>query len=245
MRVFRVIGPAVVFLAFGTVSGFAQQPEPEHPRQEEAKPEHPKGEEHPKEAHPAERPQQREAPKPDQRAQQEDQKRAEQNAKQAQDNQRKAQQQDNHRAQDDRKQAQQDQQHARDGDQKQAQQNSKAQAEQQKRAQQDRDRQVRDDHQRPVGRAQPENRPAAYHGRIPEQHFHEHFGREHHFRFHRPEIYQGRPRFQYSGYWFEMVDPWPMGWGYDDDVYVDYVDDQYYLYDPVHPEGRIVINVVL
>jgi hypothetical protein len=240
MKVFGAVGTAVVFLAFGTVSGFAQQPDADKPDRQEA----PK-QEHSKEQRQAERPQQREAPQPDQRAPQQDQRRAEPDTKQSQDNQTKAQQQDHRRAQEqNQRQAQQDPSNAREQQQRQAQPTAKAQTEQQKRGQQDRDRRDRDDQQRPVGRAQPEGRPAGYHGPIPEQRFHEQFGREHHFRFHRPVIVEGRPRFQYSNYWFELVDPWPVGWGYDDDVYVDYFDDQYYLYDPVHPGQRIVINVV-
>jgi hypothetical protein len=47
------------------------------------------------------------------------------------------------------------------------------------------------------------------------------------------------PRFQYGGYWFELVDPYPEYWGddwyYDDDVYVDYVDDGYYLFNRRYP----------
>jgi hypothetical protein len=237
MKVLGVVGTAVAFLAFGTASGIAQQAE-EHPRQEESKPQHPQ------EARPAEHPQQRQEAKPQSHPQTE-QKRTEQTSRPAQDNQRKAQTQDNHRAQEDQKRVQQDQQHAREAQQKQTRQNSKAQAEQQHRAQQDRDRQVRNDQQHPVARPQTQRRSAAYHGRIPEQNFHQHFGREHHFRFHRPEIYQGRPRFQYGGYWFYISDPWPSAWSYDDDVYVDYVDDQYYLFDPVHPGMRVVINVDL
>jgi hypothetical protein len=119
----------------------------------------------------------------------------------------------------------------------------KAREDEQKRDQ--RDRQARDkDHYNSGGHPEPQGRPTAYRGRIPEQRFHEQFGSEHYFRVHRPVIIDNRPRFQYSGYWFELVDPWPVGWGYDDDVYVDYVDDQYYLYDPEHPGMGILISVV-
>ena len=51
----------------------------------------------------------------------------------------------------------------------------------------------------------------------------------------------GFPRFQYGGYWFSVVDPYPEFWGDDwyenDDVYVVYVDSGYYLYDSRYP-GR-------
>jgi hypothetical protein len=51
-------------------------------------------------------------------------------------------------------------------------------------------------------------------------------------------------RFRYSGYWFEFAEPWPADWSYDDDVYVDDIDDEYYLIDPVHPGIRILVYVV-
>jgi hypothetical protein len=230
MKIFGAVGTAVIFLAFGPLSGFAQQPEPDKPaRQEEPKEEHPKAE-HPKEQKQAE-PQKREEPKPAEHPQQQDQRRAKDSAKQAQENQKRGQDQQHHTQEQNQKAQQQNQR---------AQQKTRDDA--QKKAQQDQDRQAHDIRSNP---AQSQGRSAAYHGRIPESNFHEHFGREHHFRFQRPQIIDGRSRFQYSGYWFELVDPWPADWGYDDDVYVDYEDDQYYLFDPEHSGARIVINVVL
>lgn len=81
-------------------------------------------------------------------------------------------------------------------------------------------------------------------GRIPDERFRANFGREHTFRIGRPVIVEGAPRFQFGGYWFAIAQPWPAGWGYDDDVYVDDVDDGYFLLSPVHPGVRIAINVV-
>ena len=55
----------------------------------------------------------------------------------------------------------------------------------------------------------------------------------------------GYPRFQYGGFWFSLVDPWPEYWSdgwYDaDDVYIDYYEDGYYLYNPRYPRDRIAI----
>jgi hypothetical protein len=57
----------------------------------------------------------------------------------------------------------------------------------------------------------------------------------------------GYPRFQYDGFWFSMVDPWPESWGnnwYDnDDVYVAYVDNGYYLFNRRYPGIGIAISV--
>lgn len=84
----------------------------------------------------------------------------------------------------------------------------------------------------------------AEHGRIPQDRFQANFGREHVFVINRPVIIEGQPRFQYGGYWFGFGELWPTGWSYGDNVYVDYVDGGYYLYNPVHPGIRIVVNVL-
>jgi len=82
-------------------------------------------------------------------------------------------------------------------------------------------------------------------GRIPDDRFRAHFGREHRFRINRPTMVAGHRRFRYGGYWFGFADPWPVGWYYTDEVYVDYVDGGYYLCNPMHPGIRIGISVVL
>jgi hypothetical protein len=82
-------------------------------------------------------------------------------------------------------------------------------------------------------------------GRIPEERFRANFGREHVFRIGRPVIVSGGPRFQYGGYWFVIAQPWPVGWAYTDEVYVDYINGGYFLLSPVHPGIQISINVVL
>jgi hypothetical protein len=82
-------------------------------------------------------------------------------------------------------------------------------------------------------------------GRIPDDRFRANFGREHVFVINRPVIVEGAPRFQYGGYWFIIVNPWPVGWAYTDQVYVDYISGGYYLLSPVHPGVQVSINVVL
>ena len=42
-----------------------------------------------------------------------------------------------------------------------------------------------------------------------------------------------------------LVEPWPADWYYTDDVYIDYVDGGYYMYDPYYPGTRFAISVVL
>jgi hypothetical protein len=82
-------------------------------------------------------------------------------------------------------------------------------------------------------------------GRIPDDRFHSNFGREHVFVISQPVMVGGYSRFQYGGYWFGFVQPWPVGWYYTDNVYVDYVDGGYYLYNPYYPGARVSISVVI
>jgi hypothetical protein len=91
-----------------------------------------------------------------------------------------------------------------------------------------------------------------YHGyRIPYDRFRDAFGPDHGFRIYgRPfQVVGGYPRFQYGGYWFSVVDPWPGYWAnnwYDtDDVYVTYVDNGYYLYNRRYPSVGIAISISL
>jgi hypothetical protein len=79
--------------------------------------------------------------------------------------------------------------------------------------------------------------------RVPGDYFRSHYGRDHWFRVYSlPFMYAGGyPRFQYNGYWFEVLDPYPDYWGNNwyqtDDVYVDYNDGGYYLFNRRYP-GR-------
>lgn len=85
--------------------------------------------------------------------------------------------------------------------------------------------------------------------RIPEDRFRAHFGRGHWFRVYSAPVIVvgGYPRFQYGGFWFSVVDPWPEYWASNwyetDDVYVDYVNDGYYMYNRRHPGVAIAVNV--
>jgi hypothetical protein len=58
----------------------------------------------------------------------------------------------------------------------------------------------------------------------------------------------GYPRFQYGGYTFMMVDPWPADWSSEwyatDDLYIAY-DDGYYLFNRMHPDEAVALAVVM
>ena len=85
--------------------------------------------------------------------------------------------------------------------------------------------------------------------RIPQDHYHGHFGRYHSFRLYslQMEVYGGYPRFQYNGYWFDVLDPWPESWSdnwyENDNVYIIYSNDGYYLYNRSYPGTGIAISV--
>ena len=80
--------------------------------------------------------------------------------------------------------------------------------------------------------------------RIADEHFRARFGREHHFAVRHITVVDGQRRFAYGGYNFALVEPWPHGWGYSDDVYIDFVDGTYYLFNLRHPGVRIAVNVL-
>jgi hypothetical protein len=80
------------------------------------------------------------------------------------------------------------------------------------------------------------------HGRISEAHYSANFGSGHSFHVNRGDY--DRHRFAYGGYNFGFVQPWPVGWGYDDDVYVIYDGGGYYMYDRIHPGVRLSINIL-
>ena len=85
--------------------------------------------------------------------------------------------------------------------------------------------------------------------RVPEDRFRGYWGRNHYFRIYGlPMVFVGGyPRFQYDGYWVTFVDPWPGDWApnwyQNDDVYIDYVNDGYYLFDRMYPGIPIAVTI--
>jgi len=200
-------------------------------------------------------------------------KRAPQGEKKSQPDSRQPQQQNQHTQQETRqreKAAQPQEQHANDG--KPRQQDGQGQQQQNRHVAQSDQGQQRGGNERPQ-RSQEQQRVqqsawqghrsqhwdsdhrswqqrGGYNGyRIPDDHFRVHFGQDHGFRIYGLPflVVGGYPRFQYSGYWFSMVDPWPESWASDwydtDDVYVAYVDNGYYLFDRRYPSVGIAISI--
>jgi hypothetical protein len=91
-----------------------------------------------------------------------------------------------------------------------------------------------------------------YHGeRIPQERYGQYFGPSHFFAVYTVPVvvYGGYPRFQYSGFWFSVVDPWPEYWAADwydtDDVYIVYTDDGYYLVNRRYPGVMLAVDVTM
>lgn len=82
-------------------------------------------------------------------------------------------------------------------------------------------------------------------GRISEEQFRSHFGRQHTFSVSRPVVVGGQPQFQYGGYTFNIIGAWPSDWAYTDEYYVDYINDDYLLFDLAHPGVSVAIVVVM
>ena len=227
MRAVRFLSTGVLLLLLGAVA-------PSYAQQEEAKPEK----------------QQQDQGKNKQKDQNK-QKAKGQQQQQKQQQQKRAQQQQQDRQQQDK--GQQQQQPRVQQQQQQAQGRPQA-SQQRQRVQQGQRREVWQQHR--ATNWQSEHRDwqqrGGYNGyRIPDDRYRGNFGPNHWFRIHSypMELYGGYPRFQYGGFWFGLIDPWPEYWSDDwydnDDVYIVYSDDGYYLYNRRYPQDRIAITVYL
>jgi hypothetical protein len=205
----------LVLLAGTTMYGQEQDKEKEKPAQQEEKKQEPPAKEH-------------EQPKPQEQQKPQDQQKAQHQAQEQQKNQAKQTEKEKSDA------AKQQQQAAHQQQQQAAKQQQQAAKQQQVEKQQ---QVARQDHaQNEQAQRDGGNRNTR---RISEQDFHAHFGREHTFRVARSNDH----RFNYGGYYWVYNDPWPSGWAYTDAVYVDEIDGEYYLIDPVHPGLRLLIVI--
>jgi hypothetical protein len=237
MKVLGVISTTALLLLFGaTVPAFAQE---EH-HEQEAKPEKQQ----------QAKPEKQQQAKPEKQQQQAKPAKQEQQAKGQQEQQQAKGQQEQKQQQ--AKSAKQEQQKQAKGQQEQKQQQTKSvnqEHEQQAKAQPERQRgqhpqRSAADEQR--HRAEPALRLSARgSGRIPDDRFRANFGQEHVFVINEPVMVGGFSRFQYGGFWFGFVNPWPAEWYYTDNVYVDFIDGGYYLCNPYYPGARVAISVVI
>lgn len=119
---------------------------------------------------------------------------------------------------------------------------ARQEAKQSRPEQQDRPAQQQDRQSAQQSQRDGENRGGGDHGRISDEHYRTSFGREHNFHVNQRD-YDSR-RFEYGGYSFGFIDPWPAAWYYTDDVYVVYDNGGYYMYNPAHPGIRISVNIL-
>lgn len=78
-------------------------------------------------------------------------------------------------------------------------------------------------------------------GRIDEGHFNRSFGSYHRFYVNENQFNEGF--FGYGGFEFGFLEPWPVGWAYDNEVYVDYLDGGYVLVNPMYPGVTIGLTL--
>ena len=264
MRRLKMIHTTAFVLVFGLMGPLTvgqDKPDKQEEKPKSGKPDHQSNPEHQKQDKPAKQ-EQRQQPKgqPEQEKQQSDN--AAKQQQQQQDRSNKHQQQIAMQQQDQQREQQQQRQ------------NDSAQRQEQVRVQQDRQHQVEGDHHDAAGQHrttdQAQQQQVAWQGdraqswqsehrtwqqrggyngyRVPDDRFQNYYGRAHEFRIYSlPVMYVGgHRRFQYGGYWFGLVDPWPEYWSNDwydrDDVYVDYNDEGYYLYNRRYPRDRISIS---
>jgi hypothetical protein len=84
---------------------------------------------------------------------------------------------------------------------------------------------------------------------IPDARYRGHFGPSHGFRMSSFPlvVVGGFPRFQFGGFWFSVMDPWPEywadGWYGTDDLYVEFSGGGYYLCNRRYPTDLIALTV--
>ncbi|MGA9144627.1 MAG: hypothetical protein WB007_12800 [Candidatus Acidiferrales bacterium] len=262
MKAASLISTGVLFLLFGALApSYAEQEQ----HGQEAKPEKQE-----QQAKPAKQQQAKGQPerqqKQEAKGQQEQQQKQQQQAKgqperqQKQQQQAKGQQERQQKQQQQQAKGQQEQQQKQEAkgqqerQQKQQQQQAKRPSQPRQRVQQTQRREVWQQHRAHNWKSEHRDwqQRGGYNGyRIPEDRYREHFGQDHWFRIHSypMELYGGYPRFQYGGFWFGVMDPWPEYWADDwydnDDVYIVYADGGYYMYNRQYPGDRIAIQVYI
>ena len=91
-------------------------------------------------------------------------------------------------------------------------------------------------------------RPSGKSAHIPDPKFKANFGKQHTFTVNRvittTTVVPNQTQFVFAGYTFIFLDPWPAGWLFTDDCFVDYVDEEYFLFDVLHPGVRVALFVV-
>ncbi|MGA9813018.1 MAG: hypothetical protein WBQ64_09595 [Terriglobales bacterium] len=250
MKVIGITSTAILSLVLGIAAPACAQHEEQGDRQDHARQQQGGHEQGKSEVQHAQKPQPQHAqPQHAQPRTQQKQQQTRQTQQQTQSNQQQA-QRNQQQAQHNQQQSQRNQQQAQHNQQQARAQQQRQRSPQQQRVrhsawQQHRSQNWQSDHRNWQQRG-------GYHGyRIPDDRYRGYFGPSHGFRINTLPflVVGGYPRFQYEGYWISAVDPWPSNWEDDwydnDDVYVDYVDNGYYMYNRRYPGQGIAINITL
>ena len=97
---------------------------------------------------------------------------------------------------------------------------------------------------KPAEKNAPEQKAAGNRGgQIPADKFKANFGQQHSFRVTQADY--SNHRFQYGGYSFGFVDPWPSNWLYTQNVYVIEINGVYYLCNASFPGVNLVLSFTL
>jgi hypothetical protein len=264
MKSMTALGTIALLLLFGLTvpAGAQKEQEPKQEKQQqEAKPQKEQQAKPEKQQQPAKPERQQQQKQQQQQAKDQQQQQRQQQAKGQQQDQQKQQQQ---QAKDQQQQQRQQQAKTQQQDQQKQQQQARTQQGQQhqqearRQSPQEQHAQAHEQQaswqQNRAHNWQSEHRDwrqrGGYNGyRIPDDRYRGYFGESHGFRIYSEPVvlYGGSPRFQYGGFWFGFVDPWPEYWSNDwyesDEVYVIYSDNGYYMYNRRYPRDRIAISV--
>jgi hypothetical protein len=96
---------------------------------------------------------------------------------------------------------------------------------------------------KPVQQHAKSPQPAVRHARISDERFRASFGGGHTFHVSRSDFNGASRRFEYGGFSWVLINPWPVGWLYTDSVYLDFVNGGYFLCAPIHPGVYLSINI--
>jgi hypothetical protein len=119
-------------------------------------------------------------------------------------------------------------------------------AQEEKKAQQDKNAKQEE---KPAAQQEKKNAKQEQHpagnggGRIPADKFKASFGQQHSFRVTQADY--SNHRFQYGGYSFGFVDPWPSNWLYTQNVYVVDINGVYYLCNASFPGVNLALSFTL
>jgi len=244
MKTFASIGTAVLFVSLAAIVPALALQEQQEAKQEQKQPQQHAQQQNQQKAQQQQAQQHSQQAQQQQKAQQQNQQKAQQ--QQAQQHNQQAQQQQH--AQQQNQQAAHQQQHAQQQNQQAANQQHAQHTQEQQHAQQaawqnHQSQNWNSDHQTWQQRG-------GYHGyRIPDNRYNGYFGPNYGFVIYNQPymVVGGFPRFQYNGFWFSLVDPWPNTWANNwyetDDVYVIYENNGYYMYNQRYPGVGITISV--